>query len=250
MPKATVTAKSKSNKQLFTMTDYSGLNVIELHKQRAALETSLDLGGLDAERDLATCDSAIAEKIDALYVVLKNAEAEIEHWRNEAKMVATARRSAESTVGRIKSLLSYLKEAAPRVGKKLVGRNYSFTLIKKKELDVIITSDCKDWDAFERLDYALEETTTTTVVLSSCIGDEKSRTTKSTTKLIPNVQALRDAYAQHGSDCLPEGVRIVQSYSVRTGRVASGHNSSAVALLREIGSAGDEGRSVDESEDS
>ncbi len=230
--------------------NYSEMNIIDLHRSRAALETSLDLGGDDASRLLAECDTALLEKIDGLYVVLKNAEADIDHWKQEAKLVAEARRSAESTVGRIKSLLSYLKTAAPKVGNKLIGRNYKFTLIKKKELDVIITSDCKDWDAFERLDYALEETTTTTVVLSSCIGDEKSRTTKSTTKLIPNVQALRDAYAQHGSDVLPEGVRIVQNYSVRTGRVASGHHSHSRALLSEIGSAGNEGRSVDESEDS
>ena len=227
--------------------NYSEMNVIDLHRSRASLESSLDLGGLEAERDLGACDAAIAEKIDALYVVLKNAEAEINHWKEEAKLVATAKRSAESTVGRIKSLLSYLKEAAPRVGKKLVGRNYSFTLIKKKELDVIITSDCKDWDAFERLDYALEETTTKTVVLSSCIGDEKSRTTTSTTKLIPNVQALRDAYTRHGADVLPEGVRIVQNYSVRTGRVAGSHHSDPTAFLREAGSPGDEGRSIDES---
>jgi hypothetical protein len=250
MPKATVTAKSKSNKPLLTMTDYSELNVIELHKQRASLESSLDLGGIEAERDLGACDAAISAKIDALYVVLKNAEAEINHWKEEARLVATARRSAESTVTRIKSLLSYLKEAAPRVGKKLVGRNYSFTLIKKKELDVIITSDCKNWDAFQRLDYTIEESVTQTTVLRSCLGDILSQTSKTTTKLIPNVQALRDAYAQHGADVLPEGVRIVQSYSVRTGRVAGSHHSDSRALLSEIGSAGDEGRSLDESEDS
>ena len=74
------------------MTDYSGLNVIELHKQRASLESSLDLGGIEAERDLAACDAAISEKVDGLYIVLKNAEAEIDHWKQEAKMVAQARR--------------------------------------------------------------------------------------------------------------------------------------------------------------
>jgi ribosomal protein S15P/S13E len=232
------------------MTNYSELNVIELHRNRASLESSLDLGGIEAERDLAACDAAISEKVDGLYIVLKNAEAEIDHWKQEAKMVAQARRSAESTVTRIKSLLSYLKEAAPRVGKKLIGRNYSFTLIKKKELDVIITSDCNDWDAFQRLDYALEESITKTTVLRSCVGDTLSQTSQTTTKLIPNVQALRDAYTRHGPECLPEGVRIVQGYGIRTGRVAGSHHTDSSAFLREAGSTYLEGGSADESEDS
>ena len=217
--------------------NYSEMNIIDLHRSRAALESSLDLSGDEAERLLAACDTALLDKIDALHVVLKNAEQEINHWKEEARLVAEARRSAESTVGRIKGLLGYLKTAAPKVGNKLIGRNYSFTLIKKKELDVTINSEVKDWDAFERLDYALEETTTTTTVLSSCVGDEQSRTSKTTVRLIPNVQAIRDAYVRHGSDCLPSGVRVTQGYSVRTGRVARTDHASSRSLLPQVGPA-------------
>ena len=217
--------------------NYSEMNIIDLHRSRAALESSLDLSSDEASRLLAACDTALLEKIDGLYVVLKNAEADIDHWKQEAKLVAEARRSAESTIGRIKSLLAYLKTAAPKVSNKLIGRNYKFTLSKKKELDVTISSEVSDWDAFERLDYALEETTTTTTVLRSCVGDEQSRTTKTTVKLIPNVQAIRDAYVRHGADCLPSGVRVTQGYSVRTGRVARTDHASAGPLLSEVGPA-------------
>ncbi len=118
---------------------------------------------------MAACDSALLDKIDALHVVLKNAEQEINHWKEEAKLVAEARRSAESTVGRIKGLLNYVKTAAPRVGNKLIGRNYKFTLVKQKNEKVELTTPIEEWDAFEKLDFALEECITTTTVLQSVV---------------------------------------------------------------------------------
>ena len=202
------------------MPDFTTLNVIELYKSHAALESSLNLGGPEAERALADCDSALLDKIDALHVVLKNAEREIEHWKEEAKLVAEARRSAQSTVDRIKSLLQYVKTAAPKVGNKLIGRNYKFTLVKQKNEKVELTTPIEEWDAFEKLDFAYEECITTTTVVQSVVGDTVSRTSATKTRLIPNLDAIRHAY-RTAPESLPRGVRVTQAYSIRTGRVAT-----------------------------
>lgn len=231
------------------MADFTTLNVIELYKSHAALESSLDLECPEAQRELAACDSALLAKIDALYVVLKNAEQEIEHWKEEAKLVAQARRSAESTVGRVKGLLNYVKTAAPRVGNKLIGRNYKFTLVKQKNEKVELTTPIEEWDAFEKLDFALEECITTTTVLQSVVGDTVSRTSATKTRLIPNLDAIRHAY-RTAPESLPRGVRVTQSYAIRTGRVAGKNPTHSESFLREVDPTLIEEGSGDQPEDS
>ena len=216
------------------MPDFSKMNVIELYRNRVALESSVNQLRDDAGRALVACESARMAKVDALYAVLKNSEAEIEHWKQEAKLVADAKKKAEGTVARIKSLLNHLKNTVPQVSNKLLGRNYSFTLVKQRELSVEISSDIEsDWDAFEKLDFAFEEVTTKSVVVQSVCGDEISRKVQTSTRFIPNLDAIRHAYRTDPSR-LPEGVRVLQRFSIRTGRVASPNLPHSGSFLPEV----------------
>ncbi len=147
--------------------------------------------------------------------------------------MAKARKQAEARVERVKSLLNYVKTAAPRVPDKLIGRNYSFTLSKLKELTVEVNAEIEnEWDAFEKLDFSIEECTTVTTVLSSRVGDTLSRQTKTKTRVLPNVEALRSAYRTDPAS-LPPGVRVFQKYAIRTGRVAGKNSTCAESFLRE-----------------
>jgi hypothetical protein len=93
---------------------------------------------------------------------------------------------------------------------KITGRNYQFTLVKKKELTVEISTDPEFWHTDERKRYCVTEEITTTkrVVLRSMSGEVLSERTepKTTTKVLPNLDAIRNAY-QEGQQ-LPSGVKV------------------------------------------
>ena len=201
------------------------LNVIQLYEHYGALERSLPLLTADtqelAKAELETCASLRSEKIDRIYYAMAAHEDAIERIKKEADLITNAKRHHESQLKSLKGLLNWLRRSLPFDTNKITGRNYQFTLVKKRELTVEISSDPEFWHTEERTDYCIEETITTTkrVVLRSMSGEVLDERTepKSTTKVLPNLDAIRSAY-QEGRH-LPHGVKVIQEYSVRSKRI-------------------------------
>jgi hypothetical protein len=208
-----------------TQTKLGKLNVFDLYKHYAALEQSLPLLTPEsqelAKAELETCANLRSEKIDRIYYAMASHEDALERIKKENDLIVQAKRHHESQLRSLKNLLSYLRRVLPQDSNKITGRNYQFTLVKKKELTVEISSDPEFWHTKERELYCVAEEVTTTkrVVLRSMSGEVLSdRTEPSTkTKILPNIDAIRSAY-QNGQQ-LPTGVKVTQEYSARSKRI-------------------------------
>jgi len=203
------------------------LSVIELYQHYAALQKSLPFFTPESEElvkaELEACANLRSSKIDNIYYAMASHEDAIERIKKEGDLIAQAKRHHESQLRSLKGLLNYLRRVLPQDSNKIAGRNYQFTLVKKKELTVEISTDPEFWHTKERELYCIAEEVTTTkrVVLRSMSGEVLSERTepKTTTKTVPNLDAIRSAY-QEGQQ-LPSGVKVVQEYSVRSKRIFS-----------------------------
>jgi hypothetical protein len=201
------------------------LNVLKLYEHYGALERSLPLLTPEsqelAKAELETCATLRSEKIDRIYYAMAAHEDAIERIKKEGSLIADAKRHHESQLRSFKGLLSYLRRSLPIESNKITGRNYEFTLIKKKELTVEIESDPDVWQAEERTDYCIEQEVTTTkrIVLRSMSGEVLEERTEPSIKttVVPNLDAIRSAY-QTGR-LLPTGVKVLQEYSIRSKRI-------------------------------
>jgi hypothetical protein len=232
-----------------TQTKLKDLNILKLYEHYAALEKSLPLLTPEsqelAKAELEACALLRSEKIDRIYYAMAAHEDALERIKKEGDLITQAKRHHESQLRSLKGLLSYLRRVLPQDSNKITGRNYQFTLVKKKELTVEISTDPEFWHTEERELYCIEETITTTreVVLRSLSGDilDKRIEPKSTTKVLPNLDAIRDAY-QAGQQ-LPAGVKVKQDYSVRSTRIFDNKRVDLAAseypgeLLPEVDSA-------------
>lgn len=208
-----------------TQTKLNKLNVFELYKHYAALEQSLPLLTPEsqelAKAELETCSQLRSEKIDRIHYAMAAHEDALERIKKESELITQAKRHHESQLRSLKGLLNWLKRSLPFNTNKITGRNYQFTLVKKRDLTVEISSDPDLWSPEERERYCIKEEITTTkrVVLRSISGTVISDTTEPTTKtkVLPNIDAIRNAYqaGQH----LPSGVKVTQEYSVRSKRI-------------------------------
>ena len=208
-----------------TQAKLKDLTVIKLYEHYAALEKSLPLLTPEsqelAKAELESCALLRSEKIDRIYYAMAAHEDALERIKKEGDLITQAKRHHESQLRSLKGLLSYLRRVLPQDSNKITGRNYQFTLVKKKELTVEISTDPEFWHSKERELYCIEETVTTTkrTVLRSLSGEVLDERTepKSTTKVLPNLDAIRSAY-QEGRH-LPHGVKVIQEYSVRSKRI-------------------------------
>ena len=208
-----------------TETKLNNLNVLKLYEHYGALERSLPLLTPEsqelAKAELETCATLRSEKIDRIYYAMAAHEDAIERIKKEGSLIADAKRHHESQLRSLKGLLSYLRRSLPIESNKITGRNYEFTLIKKKELTVEIESDPDVWQAEERTDYCIEQEVTTTkrIVLRSMSGEVLEERTEPSIKttVVPNLDAIRSAY-QTGR-LLPNGVKVLQEYSIRSKRI-------------------------------
>ena len=210
-----------------TQAKLKDLSVIKLYEHYAALEKSVPLLTPEsqelAKAELESCALLRSEKIDRIYYAMAAHEDALERIKKEGDLITQAKRHHESQLRSLKGLLSYLRRVLPQDSNKITGRNYQFTLVKKKELTVEISTDPEFWHTTERELYCVEETITTTkqVVLRSMSGDvlEQRTEPKTTTKVLPNLDAIRSAY-QEGRQ-LPLGVKVIQEYSARSKRIFS-----------------------------
>jgi hypothetical protein len=208
-----------------TQAKLKDLNILKLYEHYDALEKSLPLLTPEsqelAKAELETCAHLRSEKVDRVYYAMASHEDALERVKKEGDLITQAKRHHEAQLKALKGLLNYLRRVLPQDSNKITGRNYQFTLVKKKELTVEITSDPEFWHTEERSNYCIEETITTTkrVVLRSMSGEVLDERTepKSTTKVLPNLDAIRSAY-QEGRH-LPHGVKVIQEYSVRSRRI-------------------------------
>jgi len=235
--------------QRLIKTDLSKLNVLKLYETYGALERSLPLLTPEsqelAQAELEACASLRSEKVDRIYYAMAAHEDALERIKKEGDLITQAKRHHESQLRSLKGLLNWLKRALPSDSNKISGRNYQFTLIRKKELTVEITSDPEFWDTEERNKFCIEQETTTTkrIVVRSMSGEVLDERTEPRTKqeVVPNLDAIRNAYqtGQH----LPHGVKVVQEYSVRSKRIFSAQSVDLEAsehlgeLLPEAGAA-------------
>lgn len=210
-----------------TSTKLHTLNIIQLYEHYAALERSLPLltpqSQEMAKAELETCANLRSEKIDRIHYAMASHEDAIERIKKESEMIADSKRHHESQIKSLKGLLGWLRRALPNDSNKITGRYYQFTLVKKKELSVEVTSDPNLWNTEQKSKFCIEQETTTTrrTVVRSISGEVLSDRTEPKTKLeiLPNVDAIRNAY-QTGQQ-LPQGVKVAQEYSIRTRRLFS-----------------------------
>lgn len=208
-----------------TQVKLKNLNVLKLYEHYNALEKSLPLLTPEsqelAKAELEACAGLRSEKVDRIYYAIASHEDALERIKKETDLITQAKRHHEAQLRSLKGLLNYLRRVLPVDSNKITGRNYQFTLVKKKELTVEISTDPEFWHTTERELYCVEETTTTTkrVVLRSLSGEvlEERTEPKTTTKVLPNLDAIRNAY-QEGRQ-LPNGVKVIQEYAVRSKRI-------------------------------
>lgn len=208
-----------------TQAKLKDLNVLKLYEHYAALEQSLPLLTPEsrqlAEAELEACANLRSEKIDRIHYAMAAHEDALERIKKEGELITQAKRHHESQLKSLKGLLNYLRRSLPLDSNKITGRNYQFTLVKKKDLTVEISSDPEFWHTEERELYCIEEEITTTkrVVLRSISGEilEERIEPKTTTNIVPNLDAIRNAY-QTGHQ-LPHGVKVQQEYGVRSKRI-------------------------------
>jgi hypothetical protein len=201
------------------------LTVFELYKHYDALEKSLPLLTPEsqelAKAELESCANLRSEKIDRIYYAMASHEDALERIKKESDLVLQAKKHHESQLKSLKGLLNWLRRSLPFDTNQITGRNYQFTLVKKKDLTVEISSDPEDWDTEQKQLYCIKEEVTTTkqVVLRSMSGEILSERTepKTTTKVVPNLDAIRNAY--NSGQKLPPGVKINQEYGIRTKRI-------------------------------
>jgi hypothetical protein len=216
-----------SEQKQITKVNIKKLSVIELYKHYAALENSMPLLAPESlevvKAELEICASLRSERIDKIYYAIAAHEDALERIKKEGELMATAKKHHESQIKSLKGLISWLRRALPVDSNKITGRNYQFTLIKKKDLTVELSSGIDDWDEKQQEQFCiLQETTIMKRIVVRSIGGEilEEKTTPSTkTELLPNLDAIRNAYqtGQH----LPNGVKVVQEYSIRTKRIYS-----------------------------
>lgn len=237
-----------------TQTKLKDLNVLQLYEHYGALERSLPLLTPEsqdmARAELEACAKLRSEKVDRIHYALAAHEEALERVKKEGEFLAQAKRHHESQLRGLKSLLSWLRRSLPKDENKITGRNYEFVLVKKKDLTVEISSDPEYWHTDERMQFCIEQEVTTTkqTVVRSMDGtvlDTKIEP-KTKTEIIPNLDAIRNAYK--AGQAIPHGVKVTQDYSIRTKRIFTGSelDSSVDALeaskhlgevLREAGAA-------------
>jgi hypothetical protein len=210
-----------------TQVKLKDLNILKLYEHYGALERSLPFLTPEsqelAQAELEACASLRSEKVDRIYYAMASHEDALERIKKEGELISHAKCHHESQLRSLKGLLSWLRRSLPQDSNKIQGRNYQFTLTKKRDLTVEITSDPEFWNSEERQLYCIEQETTTTkqVVVRSMSGEILDQRTEPKTKheVLPNLDAIRNAYqtGQH----LPSGVKVTQEYAVRPSRIYS-----------------------------
>lgn len=218
-----------------TQTKLDKLNILELYQHYDVLERSRPLLSADSlelvQAELEQCATLRSEKIDRLYYALASHEDALERIKKEKELIDDAKKHHESQLSQIKRLICWIRRALPSDSNRIQGKNYEFVLSRQRQLSVEIHSSVDDWTPEEQKKFCVVQTVTTTkhTVLSSIEGEvlEEKTEPKTKTEVIPNIDALRDAYAE--GQAIPQGVRVEQNYSIRKNRLFSGKRVDSIS---------------------
>ena len=216
------------------------LSVLKLYEHYGALERSLPLLTPEsqelAKAELEACANLRSEKVDRIYYAMQHHEDALERIRKESELIQKAKVHHTSQIKSLKGLVNWLRRVAPINENKITGRDYQFVLVKKKDLTVEVSTDPEFWHTDERKQFCIyqEVTTTKQVVVRSIDGEILSEKIepKIQTELLPNLDAIRNAY-QNGQK-IPHGVKVFQEYSIRTKRIYSQKTNSDPELKLEM----------------
>jgi len=203
------------------------LSVLKLYEHYGALERSLPLLTPEsqelAKAELEACATLRSEKIDRIYYAMAAHEDALERIKKESDLIQKAKVHHTGQIKQLKGLLNWLRRVAPINENKITGRNYQFTLVKKKDLTVEVSIDPEYWHTDDRKKFCIVQETTTTkkVVVRSIDGEilDERIEPKTQSEVLPNLDAIRSAY-QNGEP-IPDGVKVFQEYSIRTKRIYS-----------------------------
>ena len=210
-----------------TQTKLEKLNVLQLYQHYGALERSFPLLTPEsqdlARAELEACSKLRSEKVDRIYYALAHHEDSAERAKKEKVKLQEAQKHHESKVRQLKELVKYLRRSLPLDTNKINGRNYQFTVSKRKELAVEIKTDPQLWEPSEQDAFCIQQEVCVTkhTVVRSMSGEvlEERTEPKTTTEILPNLDAIRDAHTN--GQQLPDGVKVIQEFSIRTRRLVS-----------------------------
>jgi hypothetical protein len=208
-----------------TKANLENISVFDLYKHYAALEASLPLLTNESKElvkdELEYCLDLRSQKIDRLYYAWSHHEDAIRRAKEEEALLKQQRKYHENQVTGIKRLVVWLRTVALRNESAIKGKDYQFLLRRIPNLKVEIKSSIDEWSHEERKQFCVVETVTTTKhsVLTSLTGEvlNESSTPVTKSEIIPNLDAIRNAY-QEGQH-LPKGVKVYQDYSVTRKRI-------------------------------
>lgn len=226
-----------------TQTKLNKLTIFDLYKHYAALESSFPLLCPESQElvkaELEQCVALRSEKIDRLYYAWAHHEDAVQRAKQEQDLLTDQRKYHENQINQIKRLIKWLRRAVTTDETSIKGNDYQFAFSKLSNLSVEIRSDINEWTQKERLEFCVVETVTTTKhsVVSSIDGKVLEESTKPVTKseIIPNLNAIRDAYKEGKQ--LPLGVKVSQDYSIRRKRLLTKKQiTSSVDIVGEAAS--------------
>jgi hypothetical protein len=208
-----------------TATKLTELSVIKLYEHYRSLEQSMPLLTPESQvlckSELEQTAELRSEKVDRIYYALAAHEDSLERVKKEQELLADAKKHHESNIKQLKDLVNWIRRSGAIKENRLVGKNYEFVLAKKAKLTVTISTDIKNWSIEEQKKFCIIEETTITkeVVIRSIDGDvlDKRTEPKTKTEQLPNLDELCNAY-QNGQS-IPNGVKVVQEYSIRSKRI-------------------------------
>jgi hypothetical protein len=85
-----------------------------------------------AKAELETCAHLRSEKVDRVYYAMASHEDALERVKKEGDLITQAKRHHEAQLKALKGLLNYLRRVLPQDSNKITGRNYQFTLLKRR----------------------------------------------------------------------------------------------------------------------
>jgi hypothetical protein len=208
-----------------TQAKLKDLNILKLYEHYDALEKSLPLLTPEsqelAKAELETCAHLRSEKVDRVYYAMASHEDALERIKKEGDLITQAKRHHEAQLKALKGLLNYLRRVLPQDSNKITGRNYQFTLVKRRN-SPSRSPRTRSFGTLKKdqiIALKKQSPQPSELCLRSMSGEVLDERTepKSTTKVLPNLDAIRSAY-QEGRH-LPHGVKVIQEYSVRSRRI-------------------------------
>lgn len=204
-----------------TSTKLDKLNTFELFKHHAALTSSLNLVAPESKElvlaELEACARLRSSKLDGVHYHILQNEKLVEAGKEEKKLLDAAIKHHQAEIDSLKSILMELRRRGWAEGNKIEGDQYTYHVIPNPAPTVEISSTIEDWSEEDQTKFAMVEETITTTIVRSFNGKDIIRSDEKTKhRRVPNLDAITAAHEKEQQ--LPDGIRVVQKYQIRTKR--------------------------------